>query len=85
MSMAFGISPDDVSTVVEWRFGRRLPCDHPVAEQLFDMLDDGAVEKAALRGDDMDDQTEGAHEEIERQLRADPEALALVESLPARA
>lgn len=82
MNCAFGISTDDVHAVVNDRLRRALPFDDPRAEKLFDMLDAGAVEKQALRADEIDEQTEAAHEEIERQLRGSPGAMALVEALP---
>lgn len=82
MNYGFGIAPDDVAVALERRFGRAVDIDGPVAEELFDMLDQGAVEKAALRGDDMDDQTDGAHAEIEAQLRSLPRAMALIEAAP---
>lgn len=83
MGMAFGISPDDVSLVVEGRFMLRFSCDDPGAESLRVRIDEGAVEKAALRADNMDEQTEAAHDEIERQLHESSEARVLLEALPA--
>lgn len=84
MNFGFGIATDDVEQVVASRFGRLVDGDGPVAEALFDLLDQNAVEKAALRGDSIDDQTEGAHQEIESQLRASPEAMALINEAPAQ-
>ena len=39
------------------------------AEKIHGKLDHASIEKAALRGNDMDDQTEGAYAEIERQIK----------------
>jgi hypothetical protein len=39
------------------------------AEAILNNLDKHAIRKAALRGNDMDEQTEAAHEEIRRQFK----------------
>ena len=82
MNFSFGISTDDVAQVVASSFGRFIDRDGPVAEKLFNMLDQNAVEKAALRGDSVDDQTEGAHQDIERQLRLKKECMTLIHAAP---
>lgn len=72
MSQAFGISEDDVLSVLSKHWD-----DVANTEQSFEQLaaaalaqlDHGAIEKAALRGNDLDIQTTYAQEEIERQLR----------------
>lgn len=69
MGMGFEITDMDVQTVMHWRL-RMSPAQasDERASELFDALDCDAVEGAALMGDDMDDQTEYAHQEIARQL-----------------
>lgn len=67
MSNAFQISEDDVMTVL-YGMGRR--CDEETAARILAVIDAAAVEKAALYGDDLVQQTEYAHEEIGRQLQA---------------
>lgn len=63
MCTAFEITTDDVEIVLR-RMGRT---DDP--DEIFDQLDCGAIEKAALYGDDMDEQTRYAYEEIETQIK----------------
>lgn len=84
MGQAFGISQDDAHTVLQQRFGAAVSVDAPEVELLFSMLDDAAVEDYALGGDDLDDQTDGAYDEIERQWRKDSEAMAIIQALPKR-
>ena len=68
MSQAFEITTDDVQTVFAKFFGEHISDD--AAEEIFDNyihLDD--VEHAALRGGDIDEQTQFAHDEIKEQLQ----------------
>ena len=69
MSIAFEITPDDVAIVLD-RLDpvtrNRLPQDPE--EILDDIINEGAVEAAALHGDSMDDQTNYALDEIQAQL-----------------
>jgi len=65
-SIAFEITEEDVTTCVEQlapQYQARL-----VLEEAFDLIDMDKVEAAALRGDDMDVQTQYAYEEIKAQL-----------------
>jgi len=57
---AFEVTPEDVQQVMN--------CSEEEAEHYIDVLDMGAVEKAALYGDDIDEQTNYAYDEIRRQL-----------------
>lgn len=89
MSSAFGISEDDVFSVL---LSKEIRLEDHIVSQLFDDLDADAVAEAAMdSGDDMDEQTMGAYEEIWRQLQEmDPikawlaknRAEALEETLP---
>ena len=45
-----------------------MNCSEEEAEHYIDVLDMEAVEKAALYGDDIDEQTNYAYDEIRRQL-----------------
>lgn len=65
MSMAFGISEEDILAVAA-NAGQPMP--EAKASDVFDQIDADEVEKAALYFDDMDEQTGAAHEEIRRQL-----------------
>lgn len=65
MGFAFGISEDDIIAVAE-RNGVEI--DDAVASKWIVLLDMKKVENAALMGHDLEDQTEGAYIEIERQL-----------------
>jgi hypothetical protein len=68
MSLAFQITTDDIQTVFAKHFGEHISDE--IAEEIFDNyvhLDD--VERAALRGSDMDEQTQFAHDEIKEQLQ----------------
>lgn len=67
MGLAFGITEDDVANVLR---SHGISVSDEQVSDLFFELDDGAVETAALNsGDDLDDQTEGAYQEIWRQLQ----------------
>ena len=69
MSLAFEITSDDVSTVLDRldpAVRARLPQDPQ--DILDDIVDEDAVESAALYGDGMDEQTNYALDEIQAQL-----------------
>lgn len=79
---AFGISEEDVANVLasntmieSYRAGRSI---EDMANALMEGLDFDAIEEAALMGDDMDQQTDYAHDEITKQLRA----AGVLEELP---
>lgn len=65
MGYAFEITTEDVLTVMQ-QLG--IEGGEEKAEEFFNELDTGAVEKAALYGDDMDEQTEYAYKEIREQI-----------------
>lgn len=71
--LAFEIAPGDVANVLASNW-----CDvadtggksiEAIAEEIFPELDFGHIEEAALMADDLDAQTDAAHDEIARQLR----------------
>lgn len=69
MSLAFEITSDDVSIVLDRldpATKARLPEDPQ--DILDDIVDESAVESAALHGDGMDEQTNYALDEIQAQL-----------------
>jgi len=69
MSAAFEITSEDVRSVMEIN-GR--PVDEATAEKLLhDVIapEDGRIEKAALYGNEMEEQTEYAYQEIAKILR----------------
>lgn len=69
MSLAFEITSDDVSIVLDRldpAVRARLPEDPQ--DVLDDIVDEDAVESAALHGDGMDEQTNYALDEIQAQL-----------------
>jgi hypothetical protein len=73
MNHAFGISEEDVENVLSKHWARVANSDgkslENMAVDLFTHLDADAIERSALKGGvDLDDQTEAAYEEIERQL-----------------
>jgi hypothetical protein len=63
MSLAFEITEEDVLNVLR----RNNVKADPAA--CLGLLDTGSIEKAALYGDDIDQQTEYAYQEIEKQLK----------------
>jgi hypothetical protein len=65
MSTAFEITVDDVLNVVH-KMGKKIDGDK--ADAIFDNLDQFKVEEAALYGNDMEEQTNYAYKEIERQI-----------------
>jgi hypothetical protein len=67
MGMAFGISVDDVAAVLAKHGAVQASEDE--LNNLFDSIDGDRVEKAALYGNDMDEQTTYAHAEIAVQLK----------------
>ena len=66
MSTAYEVMEEDVITVAR---ANGLDIDDESSSDILDTLDHVAIEKAALFGDSMEDQTAYAYEEIERQLR----------------
>jgi len=66
MSWAWETSDEDVREILRLN---GIDVTYAEAERLRRKLDKGAIEKAVLRGDDLDDQTEAAGEEIWRQLK----------------
>lgn len=64
-SLAFEITAEDVVAAAQ---SRGVELDLDTAEGLIPSLDASAIEKAALHGDDIDDQTRYAQEEIASQL-----------------
>ena len=69
MSMAFEITSDDVSIVLD-RLAPEILAKLPQDPQdiLDEIVDEDAVESAALHGDGMDEQTNYALDEIQAQL-----------------
>lgn len=65
MSNAWQTTVDDVMGAMEQN---GTPVEWDEAEQLINELDHGKIERAALSGDDMDEQTDYAYAEICRQL-----------------
>jgi hypothetical protein len=63
MSIAFEITPEDVQNVLHKNNKKADP------DTLYALLDTAAVEKAALYGNDIEEQTQYAYDEIERQLK----------------
>lgn len=76
MRMAFEVTVDDVEIVLDREsFKKRLTdanltisTGNDDAERIFDELDTSAIEKAALCGDSMDEQTKFAQDEMETQI-----------------
>jgi hypothetical protein len=64
MSLAWETTVEDVENCLV-RMGR----ERIDALKILNSLDHAAIEKAALRGNDMADQVEGAYTEIERQIK----------------
>jgi phage-related tail protein len=76
MGLAFEISEYDIITAAE-RLG--LNISEEEAETIMEDLDEGIIEKEALRGEDLDEQTEYAIQEIMVQINE----LKTQEALPA--
>lgn len=66
MSNAWETTLDDVELVLTQRFGGSFI---ESVGQIHNDLDHNKIEKAALHGDDMDEQTNYAYKEIESQIR----------------
>lgn len=64
MSYAFEITLDDIQIVFA---NHNISLSDQEAAEVLDVLDLDAVESAALIYDDMNDQTDAAHREIEKQ------------------
>lgn len=67
MGMAFGVTIDDVAAVLA-RNGQAKRSDEEL-DELLDNLDVDRIERDALYGDDMDQQTDYAYASIEAQLK----------------
>ena len=67
MSYAWEVTIEDIQLAVFNHKGRML--SEQQAEEIKSKLDLGAVEKAALRGDDIEEQTEYAAQEIWKQVK----------------
>lgn len=67
MGMAFGISVDDVASVMASHGVTQITEDE--LTNLFESLDGDIIEHAALAGTDLDEQTSYAHAEIASQLK----------------
>lgn len=65
---AFEITQEDVNTVLSAHNIVKTPKER---ERIFDDLDCGEIEGAALYGDEMEEQTNYAYQEIENQLKAE--------------
>lgn len=65
MSYAWEVTIDDIINVF---IRNQLPVSDSVAMDILDDLDLFLIEKAVLYGNDLDEQTEYAYQEIERQL-----------------
>jgi hypothetical protein len=88
MNFGFGISEEDVETVLRRNAARvHNPTNKSLADlarELFDGINADAVEAAALENScDLDEQTDHAHDEIERQLVEQGAILAQCASAPA--
>ena len=66
MSNAWETAVEDVENVIHSRFG--IDTDVVRVSYIHDRLDYDMIERAALYGDDMEDQYELATNEIERQI-----------------
>lgn len=65
--MAFEVTPEDVVTVMKTRFGKDISYEE--ADKIHGMLDFDEIEAAALYYNDLDEQTNGAYDEIENQIK----------------
>ena len=65
MAMGFGISEDDILAVA---LRRGVAMDERCAAAWFNQVNHDAIESAAMQSDDMDEQTNLAFDEIDRQL-----------------
>jgi len=68
MSNAFEITPDDVLNVIH-RMGKKI--DDDKCEEIHNELNLPLVEHEALKALNLEEQTEAAYQEIERQIRED--------------
>ena len=72
MSVAFEITEDDIEVATktsEPAVVKYLDMYKLTPSKLMGRLNMAKIEKAALRGDDIDEQTNLAHEEIRRQVK----------------
>lgn len=65
MSNAWETTPDDILNVIH-DMGKKAGPDK--VHEILDNLDQFKIEDAALYGDDMDEQTNYAYEEIKKQI-----------------
>ena len=65
MNYAFEVTVQDIINIYKQRGTTVSPT---IAEAVFDDLEMELIEEAALQGEDLDEQTELAYEEIKRQL-----------------
>ena len=69
MSTAFEITMEDVYGVIgDMDNSDSIPLDEVFAEKVLTMLDFARIEDMALCGDDMDEQTNYANDEIRNQI-----------------
>jgi hypothetical protein len=66
MSNAFEVTTDDILNVVH-RMGKKISGDK--AHEIHNSLDHFQIENEALRTNDLQDQTDVAYQEIERQIK----------------
>lgn len=66
MGMAFEITEDDVENVMSKHLKN---VSQKMVENAFEEIDHGRVERSALYGNDMDEQTSFALQDIEHQLQ----------------
>ena len=67
MSLAWEVSSEDIVNVMT-DHGVQIELDDPRLENIISSLDHNKIEQAALFGDDIDEQTEFANENIKEQL-----------------
>lgn len=66
MSFAWETTVEDVQNVLR---RMKMPNDEKSAQNIHRSLNMVAIEKAALRGDDIDQQTDYAYQEIKNQIK----------------
>ena len=67
MSLGWETTAEDVMNVARVRFGQAITEER--AKEILDGLDTNEIENEALRGGDMEQQTEYSYDEIARQIR----------------
>ena len=68
MKLGFEITQEDVHTVLIDNFEPLIKSDDKKIEQIFGELDFDSIEKCALYGDDLENQTDYAFQEIRKQI-----------------